>query len=117
MAAVTTQLYRTGQSAVTVRDPDGETYLSYVVRVQGEERALDGTLRQQVVATKRRWELTWTGLTSGEYATILGELQRTAPMTFSPPDEAGTYPVAIIGNPELRSDGFTYGAHCVLEEV
>lgn len=114
---MTTQLYAAGGGVVTVRNPDADGFQQTVATTGGNWRALDGTLRQHYVPTKYRWTLTWTGLTSAEYATLLAEVERVVPMTFKPPDTASTYTVLRIGDVDAGSDGFSYRISCVLEQV
>lgn len=115
---MTTQLYRTGESAVTVRDPDeAPRFARNLIRVGGTWRTLDGSGKQHVTAAKWRWEVSWTMLTDAQYTTISTELQRLVPMSWSPPDEATTYSVMIVGDPELWDDGIAKGIRCTLEEV
>lgn len=113
---MTTKLYRTGQAEVTIVDPEGPSYTKTRVRVASEARSLAGSLIQQRVVNKWRWTLEWLGLTTGEYTTLIAELDRTVPMTFAPPD-GGSYSVAILGDPEVVSTSFWYDVHAVLEEV
>ena len=113
---MTTKLYRTGESAVTIADPEGPSYKKIRVRIASQERSLDGTMTQQRVANKWRWELEWLGLSESEYATLFAELNRTVAMTFEPPD-GGSHSVVIVGDPEIVATGFWYDVRAVLEEV
>lgn len=115
---MTTKLYRTGESAVTVRDP--ETVIDKTsVRVATEQRMLDGTLKQRIIApVKWRWDCTWKYLTDTEYNTLIAELQREVAMTFQPPDEATTYDVLIVGDVDVQlDDAKRHTVSATIEEV
>ncbi len=114
---MTTQLYATGSSAVTVRNPDTDGFQQRVATAGANWRALDGTLRQHYVATKYVWTLKWTGLSQAEHTTLLTELERTVVMTFKPPDTSTTYQVLRIGDVQKSSDGFSWGLTATLEQV
>jgi len=113
---MTTKLYRTGEAEVTVADPEGSTYKRIRVRVATQERTLDGSLVQQRITNKWRWEIEWLGLTSAQYATLYAELNRTVAMTFEPP-EGGSFNVVIVGDVEVTDTSFWYDVRATLEEV
>lgn len=102
---MTTQLYRVGQAAVTIRDPDVPIEKAHV-RLQAQNRALDGTLHQHIATLKWRWNLAWGLLTSAEYTTLITELERTQTMTFKPPDTASTYTVVMASDIIVGDDEF-----------
>ena len=103
---MTTQLYRVGQGAVTVRDPEGPEYRKTRLRIEGRQRTIDGTLNVLSVALKWAWDLVWQKLTSAQYATLWTELDRQEQMTWNPPDEAATYTVVVAGDPTAEPDSF-----------
>jgi hypothetical protein len=114
---VTTKLYRVGEAAVTVADPEAPLRKTRV-RVQGQQRALDGTLNSLFVANKWRWVLEWKGLSSAAFTTLWTELDRQQSMTFVAPDGATTYTVVVVGEPQVLVDGFGhYHVVATLEEV
>jgi hypothetical protein len=114
---VTTQLYRVGESAVTVADPQAPLQKTRV-RVQGQERALDGTMNVTYVTRKWRWQLEWKGLSSAQYTTLWTELDRAQSMTFKPPDEAATYTVVVMGDVQVIPSGFGHwNVTAAVEEV
>jgi len=114
---MTTKLYRVGEAQVTVADPEGPL-LKVRRRIAGQGRALDGTMNTLHVAKKWAWDLEWRGITSAQYTTLWTELDRQENMTFSPPDEAGTYTVVVVGDPEVEPNGHgQYTVRAVLEEV
>ena len=113
---MTTKLYRAGEAEVTVADPEGSTYKRTRIRVATQSRALDGSLIQQRVVNKWRWEVEWLGLTSAQFTTLYTELNRTVAMTFVPP-ETGTFSVAIVGDVEVVDTSFWYDVRATLEEV
>ena len=114
---MTTKLYASGGTAVTVRDPDMDGFQRTVATAGTFWRALDGTLRQHYVTVKSRWTLKWTGLSASEYNALLAEVQRVVPMTFQPPDTTSTYTVLRTGDVEAGSDGFSYRISCTLEQI
>ena len=114
---MTTKLYRVGQAAVTVADPQAPLRKTRV-RVQGQQRALDGTMNTLYVATKWRWYVEWKGLSSAQYTTLWTELERQQSMTFIAPDGATTYTVVVVGDITVQPDGFDhYNVYATLEEV
>ena len=114
---MTTQLYRVGQAAVTIRDPDAPVGKSRL-RIQAQNRALDGTLHQHIAALKWRWNLEWRLLTSAQYTTLITELERTQTMTFKPPDTASTYTVVMASDVTVEDDEFgRRTVRAVLEEA
>lgn len=111
---MTTKLYRVGQSAVTVRDPDGLQTARELVGWR--ERSLTGDMLSDVVASKIRWTVTWQHLSSAEWSTLKAEVARTVPMTWQPPDEGGaTYTVTVA---EWQTERTEFGVTCsaVLEQ-
>jgi len=97
---MTTRLYRAGQAAVTVRDPD--VPLPKVrIRLAAQRRTLDGSLKQHIATSKWRWTATWTLLTSAQYTTLIAELDREQDMTWVPP-EGGSHTVRVIGSPPVN---------------
>lgn len=114
---MTTKLYRVGQAAVTVADPEAPLRKTRV-RIAGQQRALDGTLNTLHVALKWRWQLEWKGLASGAFTTLWTELDQQQSMTFQAPDAAATYTVVVSGEPTVLVDGFGhYHIVATLEEV
>lgn len=114
---MTTQLYRVGQAAVTVRDPDIPISKERA-RIQAQKRTLDGSMKQHIANVKWVWNLTWKMLTTAEYTTLIAELIREESMTFKPPDTATTYTIVMAGNVGVSNNAF--GCHDVtakLEEV
>lgn len=104
---MTTKLYRVGQSEVTVRDPEAPPeYKKTRLRVEGRQRAVDGTLNVLAVTKKWVWDLVWIGLTSSQYTTLWTELDRQEQMTWNPPDEATTYTVVVDGDPAVEPSSF-----------
>lgn len=113
---MTTQLYRTGQAAVTVRDPD-VPITKQRLHLSAQRRTLDGSLKQHVSTSKWRWELDWTLLTSAEYATLITELDREQDLTWAPPD-GGSYTVRVIGSPGVVNNEFgSIDVRAILEEM
>ena len=111
---MTTKLYRTGESEVTVRDPDVPIDKTRL-RIGAQRRTLDGSLKQHIVTSKWRWTLNWTLLTSAQYATLIAELDREQDMTFAPPD-GGSHTVRVIGDPAVTNNPYSsYDVSAVLE--
>jgi len=114
---MTTKLYRVGQAEVTIRDPEVPVEKSRV-RIQAQQRTIDGSLKQHIVAIKWRWRLTWDLLTTAEYGTLVAELIRQEAMTFKPPDTASTYTVVMTSDVEIANNEFdTFDVSVTLEEV
>jgi hypothetical protein len=114
---MTTKLYRPGEAAVTVADPEAPLRKTRVV-VQGQERALDGTLNTTHVARKWRWALEWKGLDAAAYTTLWTELDCAQALSFVAPDGATVYTVVAIGEPQVTNDGFgRLSVTATLEEV
>lgn len=115
---MTTQLYRAGQAAVTVRDPD-VPIAKQRLHLSAQRRTLDGSLKQHIATSKWRWEPEWTLLTAAEYNTLITELDREQDLTWRPPDEGGTtYTVRVIGNSNVVVDEFgSRAVRAVLEET
>jgi len=114
---MTTKLYRVGQAAVTVADPQAPLRKTRV-RVQGQQRALDGTMNTLHVALKWRWQLEWRGISSAQYTTLWTELERQESMTFIAPDAATTYTVVVVGDVTALDNGFgQFDVYATLEEV
>lgn len=115
-----TYLYAYGESQVAVRDPDvGQGYEIPRERVGSDERMLDGTHRQQVVAVKRMWRPRWTLLTAAEYATLIAELVRLVDMAWRGPEMASAVKVHVVaGELEVWVDQFgAYNVQATLVEV
>lgn len=114
---MTTKLYRVGQAAVTVADPQAPLQKTRAV-VQGQERALDGTLNTTYVTRKWRWQMQWRGLSTAAYGTLWTELDRAEALSFMAPDGATVYTVVVTGEPSVAADGFgRYDVSATLEEV
>lgn len=114
---MTTKLYRVGQAAVTVADPQVPLRKTRV-RVQGQRRALDGTLNTLHVALKWRWALEWRGISAAQFATLWTELERQQSMSFIAPDGATAYTVVVAGDVTVLPNGFgQYDVYVTLEEV
>lgn len=118
---MTTQLYRTGQAAVTVADPVMvPQYDRGFKRIGAEREALDGTLWQHLAHVgKRTWSPAWRLLTSDEKDALWAELTRGVPMTWKPPETATTFNVAVLcGDVSVAWDGFGWNIDgVVIREV
>jgi len=114
---MTTRLYRVGQAAVTIRDPEQPVEKNRL-RIQAQRRTLDSSLKQHITAVKWRWQLSWRFLTTAEYNTLITELVREASMTFQPPDTDTTYTVVIASDVEVADNEFdSLDVSVALEEV
>lgn len=113
---MSTTLYRVGEASVTVRDP-GVPVRKERVRVQSQKRTLDGSLKQHIADVKWRWSLLWELLSTSQYNTLITELDREQSMTFSPPDTASSYTVAIMDVRVIDNPFGTRDVSAVLEEV
>ena len=71
---MTNKIGLTGSLYTIPVDPDTETYRVTSVMVAGSERTVDGTLKTDYVAEKRRWRVTWSKLTSAERDLLMTEL-------------------------------------------
>jgi len=113
---VTTQIGLSG-AQVTVRDPDVPEEIRRD-QVATARRAIDGTMRKQITASKREWHYRWTRLTSAENTTLLTELVREATLVLSPPD-GGSYNVIVDPGTLVtrRSEIDDYEVESVLKEV
>ena len=114
---MTTQLYRVGRSAVTVRAPDAGGYNRDLMTVGQATRSVSGALIRQSSGEKRIWRLTWSHLTAAEFNTLYAELARIVPMTFKPEDEAVTYTVLRVGDVEVEATEYGYTVQARLEQV
>lgn len=92
---MTTKIGLSG-SEVTTSDPDVESYEVTINHIGGQQRALDGTLRRQIVATKRRWAVTWRAQTGTDRSNLLTELLRRENLTWYPPHGGGPHTVQVM---------------------
>lgn len=91
---MTTKIGLSG-SEITTSDPDVESYDVTITHIGASQRALDGTLRRQIVATKRRWVVTWRGQSGTSRSDLLTELMRQANLMWYPPDGGGPHTVQV----------------------
>ena len=113
---MTTQLYAVGGTAVTVRNPDTDFEAPHLM-VGTTVRTLNGALKAHWAAEKVTWNVNWTGLTTAEATTIMTELRRRIPMTWSPPNTVATYTVMVLSAISYRPDGFSHAVSAYMEEV
>ena len=101
----------------TVADPFISTYGMDDSIIGSSERALDATLRTQVVARKRKWHVEWRGVGSTMQSTILGELVKTTTLAWTPTEgtaytvTCNSYKVQYVRKTALAN------ITCDLEEV
>ena len=113
---MTTKVYASGGAPVTVRDPDQDGFKWVPITFGAIERCLDGTARQHVLPTKRRWSLKWSGLTSAEYVTLMTQLSLGTSLDFIAPDGATVYDVLVSGEVQAGGPGYSYTVTAELEE-
>lgn len=89
---MTTQLYASGGTPVTVRDCD-DGYQVTTNELGVIERAIDGTAIRHVVTNKQVWDVVWSHLSSAEEATLWAEIIRTVPLTLVLPDAVTSFTV------------------------
>jgi len=115
---VTTKIGLSGSEA-TVANPEVQSYQPREDFIGSSARALDGTLRTQIVALKRKWSVTWAAQEGVALSGLLTELRRLATLSWYPPEGGGPYAVQasnlrlkyMSGN-VLRAD-----VSCDLEQV
>jgi len=113
---MTTKLYASGGSEVVIPTPD-EGFERPTMRVGGQARMLDGSLRQHIAARKRRWSLTWKHLDDTDLSTLKTQLELGTALTFKPPDETSTYTVLVTGEIGITATQFGWTVQATLEEV
>lgn len=114
---MTTKLYASGSTEVPIRDPDADGFRVVLQQMGTVLRALDGSARQHLLATKRAWQLRWTGLTAAQYSSILAQAQAGPVLSFVAPDGATVYTVLVTGAVQASGDGYSYAVEFTLEEV
>lgn len=113
---MTTKIGLSGSEA-SVPDPLLSDYVVEDNIIAGAERTLDGTLRTQFVAAKKRWpSVVWRGITSTQRDTILTELRRMAHLSWQPP-ESGTFTVRVVSSSWRKLNAARYEVTAELEEV
>jgi len=113
---MTTKIGLSGSEA-SVPDPLLGDYAVDDAIIAGAERTLDGTLRTQYVAAKKRWpNVVWRGVTSTQRDTLLGELRRLAHLSWKPP-ETGTFTVRVVSSSWRKLSATRYEVTAELEEV
>lgn len=113
---MTTKIGLSGSEA-SVPDPLLSDYVVEDNIIAGAERTLDGTLRTQFVAAKKRWpSVVWRGVTSTQRDTLLGELRRLAHLSWKPP-ESGTFTVRVVSSSWRKLNAARYEVTAELEEV
>ena len=75
-------------------EPDAENYRVENLAVMASERALDGTLHSTYAAMKRRWQVSWSGLTATQRDSLMTQLRTQAHINLQPP-EGGSYTVQV----------------------
>ena len=115
---MTNKIGLTGSLYTIPVDPDTETYRVTSVMVAGSERTVDGTLKTDYVAEKRRWAVTWSKLTSTQRDLLMAELRRAADLEFEP-YEGGTFAVKVMNASweVLQSTDDSYVVNATLEQV
>lgn len=104
-------------SESSVPDPLLSEYTVEDNIIAGADRTLDGTLRTQFVAAKKRWpNVIWRGITSTQRDTLLGELRRLAHLSWQPP-ETGTFTVRVASSSWRKLSASHYEVTAELEEV
>ncbi len=97
---MTTKIGLAGSEA-TVADPDAESYEIETVIIGTSERTLDATLKTHTADYKKRWHVSWKGLTTAQASTITAELDRESNLSWYPP-EGSSYTVQMIGGYQKR---------------
>jgi hypothetical protein len=113
-------LYAWGGSPMVVRDPDGDdgAYHIDLLIVGSEGRTLDGMLRQQINATKKRWAILWTRLTTAQDTNIMSALGLMADLAWQGPEASSATRVRTVGQVERWLDLYErYNVRVTLEEV
>ncbi len=99
-------------------EPDAGSYKIADAPVAQSQRAIDGTLHTFFAAAKKRWTVSWSGLSAAERDDLLDELRRLAHLSWQPP-EGSTYTVRVQrsdwGVTPNASEAYTVTAE--LEEV
>jgi hypothetical protein len=108
-----------GGGGTTIADPFVATYNIDRSKVESSQRALDGTLRSQVVALKRVWHVEWHGLAATPLSTLMTELDRLVNLAWYPPEGGGPITVKAknIKQTALKGPFTRTNVTCDLEEV
>jgi len=108
-----------GGGGTTIADPFVAAYSVSPNKIENSQRALDGTLRSQVVALKRTWHCEWRGLAATPLSTLMTELERLVDLDWYPPEGGGAIKVHarnVKKNP-IKGAFTRTNVTCDLEEV
>jgi hypothetical protein len=108
---------------VTLPDPVAgpEGCRRTAIDVGGKDTMADGSIRIDDIGTRLRFDLAWRGLSSGQRDTLWTRYGVRTVQTFSPPEDATSYNVLIIGNTwkegsQRTASGFIYEVEFAVEE-
>lgn len=76
-------------------EPEAGEYQVEDLPIAGSRRALDGTLNTTFAAMKRRWRVTWSGLTAAQRDSLMAETRKAQHLAWTP-YEGSSYTVRVL---------------------